>query len=387
MREFSKQMLERLGIEIKLHRSEFVSLKPERDCQGNFLLSYIVEPFKRKHGKAISSAHTNQWESLQIAKTFLELGYAVDVIHWWDSRFKPKKDYSIFVGARKNFQEIAERLNQDCLKIVHLDTAHWLFNGAAEYSRCLEVQKRKGVALKSFRGVAPNWAIESADCATILGNDFTVGTYAYAQKPIYRLPVPAITTYSWQENKNFEKCRNRFLWFGGIGLVHKGLDLALEAFSQMPDHHLTVCGPIDNEEAFESAYYQELYQTSNIHTAGWIDATGNEFIEITKNCVGMIYPSCSEGQSGAVVTCLQAGLIPIVSYESGIDLDGFGFLLKDCSISEIKDCVRRVSELSELDLKEMSRKAWEYARANHTREKYAEEYRKFAEKILKNCRK
>lgn len=381
LKKIIKRFAEKFGIEIKRYRSECVSLVPEGHCKGHVLLSYILEPFNAKAGEPVSNFHTNYWESLQIARTFLDLNYAVDVIHWADDRFIPKERYSIFVGARRNFQRIAELLNDDCLKIVHLDTAHWLFNGFAEYMRCLDLQKRRGMTLRSFRFVEPNWAIEYADCATILGNKFTISTYEYARKPIYRVPVPAIAEYPWPENKDFESSRNRFLWFGGIGLVHKGLDLVLEAFSEMPQYHLTVCGPIDKEKDFESIYYRELYQTPNIQSMGWVDVTTSEFIEIANSCIGTIYPSCSEGGGGSVINCMQIGLIPVVSYESSVDVNDFGFILDSCSIADIKQSTEMFASLTVEELKDRARKTWEFARANHTREVFAERYRQTIEDI------
>lgn len=384
MKKQIKNIIARFGIEIIRPNKRFITLKPEKECQGNVLLSYILDPFLLKNGEPIQSSHTNHWESLQVARTFLDLGYCVDVIHYTNKTFTPGKDYSFFIAARTNFQRIAQLLNEDCVKIVHLDTAHWLFNGSAEYRRCLDLQQRKGVALRSFRNVETNRAIEYADCATVLGNNFTIDTYSYAEKSIFRIPLPAITVYPWQEDKDYEISRNHFLWFGGRGLVHKGLDLVLDAFAKMPDYHLTVCGPIQEEKDFENAFYKELYQTPNIHTIGWVDVSSPEFTEITKRCIGFIYPSCSEGQSGAVVTCLQAGLIPIISYESGVDVDDFGVILKDCSIDEIKRSIIKISNLPTNELKRMARKAWEYARANHTREKFTQEYKKVIEKIITN---
>ena len=85
------------------------------------------------------------------------------------------------------------------------------------------------------------------------------------------------------------------------------------------------------------------------------------------------------------MTCLQAGLIPVVSYESGIDVNDFGVILKDCSIDEIINSIKAVSKLPAEKLKRMSRKAWEFARANHTLENYAEEYLKVIEKIQNTC--
>lgn len=382
MKKIAKKILAKLDIEITRPDRRFVSLKRGNGCQGNALLSYIIDPFLLKNGEPVSSTHTHYWESLQIARTLLNLGYHVDVIHYSNKTFIPRKKYSVFIGARTNFQRITQLLNKDCVKIVHLDTAHWLFNGCAEYRRCLDLQQRRGITLKSFRGVEPNWAIEYADYATILGNQFTISTYSYAQKPIYRIPISTCGVYPWSEDKDYEVCRKSFLWFGGPGLVHKGLDLVLDAFAEMPDHHLTVCGPLQKEKDFRGAFYEELYQTPNIHTIGWIDVNSSEFTEVINKCVGLIYPSCSEGGGGSVINCIHAGLIPIVSYESSVDVNDFGLVLKDCSVAEIKNSVRTLSSLSTEELKRMSRKAWEFARANHTRERFAEEYRKFVEKII-----
>lgn len=364
------------------HEQAFVSLRPDGAHQGNVLLAYIIEPFLLGKGAPIPNTHTHYWESWQIAQTFLDLGYSVDAISYRNKKFVPKKDYTFFVAARTNFQQIAQRLNPDCIKITHLDTAHWLFNNYSAYQRCINLKNRRSISLNSYKMVDPNWAIEHADYATVLGNEFTVSTYRYAQKPISTLCVPTCFVYPWPKEKTFAACRNHFMWFGSHGLIHKGLDLALEAFAGMPDHHLTICGPIQKEKDFEKAFYKELYETPNIHTIGWVDVGSPQFIEIANRCIGLVYPSCSEGQSGAVATCLQAGLIPIASYESGIDIKDFGLILRDCSIQEIQNAVRTVSSLSADALAKMARKAWEFARQNNSREKFAQDYRKFISEIV-----
>jgi len=166
------------------------------------------------------------------------------------------------------------------------------------------------------------------------------------------------------------------MWLGSSGTVHKGLDLVLEAFSLMPDYHLYVCGLIDSESDFSEEYQNELYHTQNIHTIGWIDVSSQEFLTIVKQCVGLIYPSCSEGQSGSVVQSLHAGLIPIVSYQSGVTVDGFGIILMQCTIDEIQEAISSLSSLSAEKLQEMAKRSWEYANTYHTRENFSKEYEK-----------
>jgi glycosyltransferase involved in cell wall biosynthesis len=228
----------------------------------------------------------------------------------------------------------------------------------------------------------PNLAIEFADCATVLGNQFTLDTFRYANKPLYPVPIIPCGCYPWPEGKDFDACRKRFLWFGSGGLVRKGLDLVLEAFAGMPDYHLTVCGPVHGDEDFERAYHKELYETPNIETIGWVDIESPQFRDICMNSVALIYPSCAEGQCGGVVTCMHMGVIPVISYESGVDAHDFGMILPDCSIQEIQNAVQRISSLPGKHLEQMARGAWEYARENHTKEKFAQEYRKVIENIL-----
>ena len=361
---------------------KYITVKPAKAILGNVLLCYENKAFFAKPGEQVPADHTNRWESLQIAQTFVGLGYEVDVIGENNEHFVPVKNYSFFVGNRINFDRIAESLNQDCVKILHIDTAHWLFHNTGEHQRLLALQQRRKCTLPTRRSLEPNMAIEHADYATILGNEFTISTYQYGNKPLYRVPISAPVQYPWPEDKDFDASRRHFLWFGSGGFVHKGLDLVLEAFAEMPDYQLTVCGPIDKETDFKKAYYKELYKTNNIHTIGWIDVESQQFRNISRRCIALIYPSCSEGQSGGVVTCLHAGLIPIVSYESGVDVDGFGVILKSCSIDTIKNSVRMISSLTGDALQSRARKAWEYSRAYHTRERFAEEYRKSISAIL-----
>lgn len=386
-----KETLKGIGVGITrytpgLHDKE-ISLKPEKPSQGEVLLSWLLEPFLLKPGEPIPNSHTQYWECAQIARTFLDLGYSVDVIDSRNMTFHPKKEYSFFIGHRINFDRIAGLLKGGCVKIAHLDTAHWIFNNHSTYRRKFELQQRRGVAIKdSHRIIELNQAIENADYAVTYGNQFTLETYRYAQKPLFRVPISTCTLVPWPENKNYSTCRSNFLWFGSGGFVHKGLDLVLEAFAEMPNYHLYVCGPLQKERDFVKAYYKELYETPNIHAIGWVDVDGPEFIGIANKCLGVVYPSCSEGQAGSVIACLHAGLIPIISYESGIDVEGFGVILKDHSIKTIKNTVQMVSDLPGEQLQPMVRNAWEFARANHTREKFVAEYKRIILNICKNGR-
>ena len=388
MKEFIRRMTSRFGIEIsktpERHLLETVSVKPDTACAGNVLLSYRTQPFLLKEEDPRMNDHITNWDCLLLGKAFLELGYSLDVIHWQNNKFLPEKDYAFFIDVHANLERIGTRLGGSCTKILRTVWAHWLFNNTAEYQRCLSLQQRRGVSIRPKRQLEPASAIEHADCAIVMGNQFTVGTYSFVRKPIYRVPVSAQAMYPWRVGKDYERCRKNFLWFGGYGLVHKGLDLVLEAFAGMPDLHLFVCGLIDKEGDFLKAYHRELYETENIHTVGWVDVDSPKFLEIADSCIGLIYPSCSEGQSGCVANCLHAGLLPIISYESGVDVEGFGVILDDCSVEAIRDSVHGISRLPFGELRTMSQRAWEYARSNHTLESVQAQFRRVIDDIVRD---
>jgi hypothetical protein len=62
--------------------------------------------------------------------------------------------------------------------------------------------------------------------------------------------------------------------------------------------------------------------------------------------------------------------------------DAFGVTLTTCSIEEIKQAITKVADLSTPGLLGMARQAWEFARANHTRELFANAYQKIVEQII-----
>ena len=383
-----RDITRRAGFDIRRPPTDYsracVSLASSaRPARGSALLAYILEPFLRSAGEPVSTAHTHHGESLLMAQTLLDLGFDVDVIDYHNDEFRPRKSYDVFISARTRFEHLARQLRPSCVKIAHLDTAHFVFNNHAAYARALALQQRRGATCTSIRVIEENNAIECADYAALLGGDFMAQTYAFAGKPSYRLPIPTVTTYPFPHDKDYDECRRRFLWFGSSGLVHKGLDLVLEAFAQLPQYELLVCGPIADDAVFQSIYRRELYELPNIRTLGWVDVTDRRFIDVTRQCVALVFPSCAESQSASSITCMQAGLIPILSREAGIDAQDFGMLLPQATIEEIKLAVTALAQRDPADLERMSRAAWNHARTTHTKERYTAEYRRMLTDILR----
>jgi glycosyltransferase involved in cell wall biosynthesis len=150
----------------------------------------------------------------------------------------------------------------------------------------------------------------------------------------------------------------------------------------MPEFHLTVCGPVSKEKDFEDAYKRELYDLPNIHTTGWVDLASPEFLNMMRSCLALVYPSCSEGGGGSAITALAGGMIPILSYESSVDVHDFGIILPGASVNEIRRAVTALASRPTSELETMARKGWEYVRDHHSRESFSREWRQVLRAIL-----
>ncbi len=350
--------------------------------RGRALVSYIVDGLLVPPGESLPHSHTNFWESRQIARTFADLGYRTDVIHWTNQEFEPATPYDVFVDVRLNLERLAPLVGDDCVKIQHIETAHHSFHNPAQLARLEALAERRGATIRPQKLIEENRAIEIADHGVAVGNDFTLGTYAFSGTPLHRVPISVPFEYPAPEGKDFDTARRRYLWFGSGGLVHKGLDLVLEAFAGMPDFHLTVCGPIHMERDFEAEYARELYETPNIETLGWIDVSGNSFRELCDRTFGVVYPSCSEGGGGSVITCMHAGLVPVVTREASVDLDGFGLEIPEATVESVRSSVAAMAAKPLDDLRGESLAAREHVRAHHTKETFARDHRRVMAGIL-----
>ena len=83
-----------------------------------------------------------------------------------------------------------------------------------------------------------------------------------------------------------------------------------------------------------------------------------------------------------MIETMAAGVIPVVTYESSIDVENFGVLLQDASIETIIRQVREIAAMPVEELKRRAQKAWEAAHCNHTPEKFERAYRETMEMIL-----
>lgn len=370
-REFFNRILFRL-------RGRVIHLRPRGAPRGSVLFSYVTLPWLRP---GPWDSHTNYSEAKTMVEAFLERGYAVDVIDSANHMFVPKKQYDFFIDNAENMARLAPLVGASCEKIFHITNGEPAFQNAAGLKRSNELKQRRGITLTPDRTIPENRGIEVADMATAVGNNFTIGTYKYAEKPITRIPLSTTHIFPSPKEKRFEKIKKQYIWMGGAGPLHKGLDVVLESFVQMPDFTLVVCAKLAPEDPFAQAFKKELYETPNIQMRGFIDPSSRQFTQLCSESLGIVSVSCSEGGGGSVIVGMHAGLIPVVNHETSVDVGDFGVLLPDSHIETLILAVRELSSLPAETLKNKAVATWQYAREHHTRERFAKEYRLFLDTI------
>jgi hypothetical protein len=338
----------------------------------NVLISYIVRPFK----KGANLTHTNHAEALQIAQVFDELNYNVDVVNFSSNKALDYNKYDIVFGfGEPLISSFYKRSRQIPIMTIYYGTGmHICHQNHATLKRVKEVYERKGRWLPSSgRIVDKAWSIQTTlvDAIITLGNEVTVESYRkYYTGPIFRIPCSYYRVMNYKDilqKKDFAQARRHFLWFGGEGLIHKGLDLLLEVFKDKPDLHLHVCGPIDDELEFKTCFYDELYKRKNIHTYGFVDLRSDVLTHLIKTCAFVIFPSCSEGQATSVVNVMgNGGLVPVVTKESGVSINDYGIEIKDYNIEEVVQSVREANQLTTKDIMERSFRCGEYIVQHHS---------------------
>ena len=245
-------------------RSYPVSLEAGGSASGKrALLSYIADSVSWPDGHLELLAHSNFWESREIARILTDLGFAVDAVNWNDGTFQPVKEYDLVLDIDANLQRWAPLLPDKTVRILHLTGSYGPFQNKAELERVAAFEQRTGKLYSPKRLV--RWlelaerSLRLAHHCSLIGNENTRHTYPeeYRAK-ITLIPVSGSALPRTRTAEEIASGKREFLWFFESGAVHKGLDLVLEAFGRHPEWVLHVVGSAPRERDFAAAYGRHL---------------------------------------------------------------------------------------------------------------------------------
>jgi glycosyltransferase involved in cell wall biosynthesis len=343
------------------------------DRDRRILISYTTRPFC----KGVSLHHTNTAEALAMAEVCHAMGFVVDVVDYCDADPVDYDRYDAILGFGEplihRFYETDRQITT-----VYYGTGMPAFRqNAAALSRVADVHRKKGVWMpESVRLADKTWSIQTSlvDAIITLGNETVIAAYqACFPGRIYNVPVTFFSPFppgDLQVRKQYEQARRHFLWFGSGGLIHKGLDLVLDVFRDLPDLDLHVAGPLDKEKRFLSCYHSELYETPNVHAHGFVELDSDLYGSLLETCGYVILPSCSEGEPSSVVNPMAYGLVPVVPDTAGIRVEDFGMRLQGLAVPQIRQAVTACASLAPEDLKDRSCRCLQHTRQTHSLDAY-----------------
>ena len=329
-----------------------------KNPKGKVLYSYIHDVVLWNENDYRLHGHSNKWESREIAYIFNRLGYSVDAIDWKDEKFVPNDDYDIIFDINEGLQRLA-CFYPHAKKFLHMTESSPEFSINAEIERLdnLEFRTGKICAVRRSKTIPMifNRSLRIADYVSLIGNINTLDTYSNDYKyKIKLIPVTASFLARVKNQDEYLANDREFLWFFGSGAVHKGLDIVLEVFKKHTNLKLNIVGNISSEIDFFQVYDELLLHKTSIKFHGFLDPSSDDFWHIVDKCFCFIAPSCSEGSSTAVATCLQIGLFPIISKETGIDIPvNIVQYLDDCRIETLENAVLQAYSMEESTLIEI----------------------------------
>lgn len=346
------------------------------------LLVYSTYHFKKKN----VFAHSNYQESVVIAEILDQLGFSVDVVNNNRLTKLELKNYDLIFGeGLPVFQAIQQSVGA---RIIYYATGShpWQCTEASLARLSAFNARYRTLPLESTRVQDYRWGIaaSSAEAVICIGNETTRATFLSRGANNTLLVNPSFhfdQSHAAELRRDVSASRKSALWFGSYGLLHKGLDLAIEAVRQRPDWTLHVCG----HTARETAFLDAIDVPDNVHVHGFLNIESDEFRAIIARAMYVILPSCSEGLATSVITAMGRGaMIPLVTAECGVDIGDFGIEIDALSVSAILNVLAKCDRLDDAELLRMSAAAWQAAQDGYSLANYRSTMKNHFQNLLGN---
>lgn len=344
------------------------------------LMCHLPEAFS---GKELPKYHSNFTECYTIAKCFDKLGYSVDCV----SRTKTGIDYSqydIVFGINGNafMGAFSANVKVKPLKIFYSVGAETLFNYRVTTLRNKDFYDRHGFWLLGSNRYMPGdvrtyYETNLSDAAICLGDEFIFNQFVAEdnRNEKYRwLPAFYFPTVKAPIKKNFSLYRKSILWFGSSGMVHKGLDIAIDFAIEHPEYTLHICGGSRQETDFWNYYMPKIKANKNIHLHGFVDIESDKYSQILSQCGILLNPSISEGCAVSVLNVLgNSALLPVYSKATGVDLSNVGVSVANVTYKEFEKALLELEAMPDKEFEQKAQDAHRLVKENYTLKKYEEQ--------------
>lgn len=358
-------------------------------CDGSqkrVLISYITLA-----GKDLSKIkHASYLHLNQMIHYFINCGYVVDVLCNDDIEaisLLKQNHYYVIIGFGKLYKLACLDFNAS-LKICFItennpEVVKKKYCDRVNYFKLRHpnINSKKAVPRTGYFDVEQ---FKLSDFGILMNSRYNSESFIpYFKKGLYLINSNAIFSNDFDNNNylnitNIEHSKNNFLWLGSVGFIHKGLDLLLDAFRQIPEFQLD-CYGVDNRE---KSLFNKL-KCSNVSNCGFLNVLSRQFVnEVVIKHNFVIMPSCSEGMSTSVATCMSYGLIPILTKECGFEETDNIIFLEDYKIESIKKILIEVNSWSAERVLNMRISCQNYALEHFSLTKFSTTFKDIMDNII-----
>ena len=338
--------------------------------------------------------HSGALESWAIRDALVALDYSVDVVSFVSEADIEYGKYDLVFGFGVPFEKSFYDPHFKGKRIMYLTGACPSFSNLALARRARNFAQRHGQFLRPRRTASIPWdySLECADAIFVLGNQWTLSTYAQYSPSKYLVAVPTPVALPAECGDRTtpasmdEAGPVRFVWLGGSGALHKGLDLVVDAMVQARfPWHLDVFGLKNVEEDFVQYFKETTVGVSDITLHGFVDLGDAEVRDFLEKVPFVVFPSCSEATAGSVIACMAMGCVPIVTTEAGVDLMDFGILIEGGTPEAVLAAMKRAAELSSAEIQRRRKKVLKHVAEVHGREGFEKNILSCLSKVLEGC--
>lgn len=355
-----------------------INWQPNMPNQKKLLFSYVFNHLFEDLENNICG--TRGVESAIMISEFIKKGYCIDLIDCRNENEESiirKKKYDLVFGFGKPFN-LLNQPEVDTKRIMYLTEKHPQYSKKKEKERLDYYYSRYNKKVNYSRTglFYKEEDFVNLDSIVYIGSPKDSDLIPCSIPKHSIAPTGLINKKYKLHQRQISASKTKFLWFGSLGAIHKGLDLLIDAFKLNPNYTLYIAGLGKIEEKNLPKYSNN----KNIVNLGYVNVNSDRFLNIINDCSYVILPSCSEAMSTGVITCMNHGLIPIITEDVGFQFPNFGYELSDYKIETIIDTVMKCANLKTSVIKDQHEKAYNYSMQHFS----AEQFQKSFAGIIRN---
>lgn len=384
-----------------LHSPNF-ALKLSRLIHGNYQISLnldLLDPHQKRlllcyitvtDMDFSKATHASVHHANQMIKIFIDMGFCIDVCLCNDDIAFERmrhRHYDIILGQGPLYTRFCKEMNIP-LQILWI-TENTPAVVERKYAERIDDFHRRHPAVDYSMDVPRNGFLTDemfrfSPIAIAMQSSYNLQEMGVYFKKLYAINGNAFfnADYQFQEEavrQSVQTSKNRFLWFGSMGLIHKGVDVLVDAFREVPQCSIDFYGLSPRELPIFNKIKAE-----NTVNCGRINVQGEAFIqEVVNRHSFMIFPSCSEGMSTAVATCMAHGIIPVVTRECGFAEHEAIMILDDWHVDSIKSKIIALNQMSDETVLNLRKAAYVYARQAFSLRHFEDSFKTIMKDIMK----